>query len=76
MGEKKITPIFIDDVEYVFEDMTPIQQACFDQCVSLDHKAREAYKLVDQILMGKQGFYNLLKKELDNPTVVEQPVTQ
>jgi hypothetical protein len=76
MGEIKKTPIFIDDVEYVFEDMTPIQQACFDQCVSLDRKIIEAYKLVDQLIMGKQGFHLKLKAEIENPTVLEQPVTQ
>jgi hypothetical protein len=27
MGEKKTTPIVVNDVEYTYEDMTPTQQA-------------------------------------------------
>ena len=42
MGEKKTTPIVVNDVEYTFEDMTPTQQALVSHCNDLDRKIKSA----------------------------------
>ena len=40
MGEKKTTPIIIDDVEYQYEDMTQEQQMLVNHIADLDRKIR------------------------------------
>ena len=67
MGEKKTTPITIDDVEYVFEDMTPEQQALVNHCLDLDRKIGSTQFNLDQLQVGKQAFVQLLKEKLAAP---------
>ena len=40
MGEKKTTPITINDVEYTLEDMSEEQQAMVNHVADLDRKIR------------------------------------
>jgi hypothetical protein len=70
MGEKKTTPITIDDVEYVYEDLTPEQQTLVNHCVDLDRKINSTKFNLDQLSVGKDAFVNLLKKSLE-PKEVE-----
>jgi hypothetical protein len=73
MGEKKTTPITIDDVEYVFEDMTPEQQALVNHCLDLDRKIGSTQFNLDQLQVGKQAFVQLLKEKLAaQPETVEE----
>jgi restriction endonuclease S subunit len=73
MGEKKTTPITIDDVEYVFEDMTPEQQALVNHCLDLDRKIGSTQFNLDQLQVGKQAFIQLLKEKLAaQPETVEE----
>jgi hypothetical protein len=65
MGEKKTTPITIDDVEYVYEDLTPEQQTLVNHCVDLDRKINSTKFNLDQLSVGKDAFVNLLKKSLE-----------
>jgi hypothetical protein len=65
MGEKKTTPITIDDVEYNFEDLTPEQQTLFNHCVDLDRKISSTAFNLDQLNVGKQAFIKLLKESLE-----------
>lgn len=65
MGEKKTTPIVIDDVEYVYEDMTQQQQALVNHIADLDRKIGSAQFNLDQLVVGKQAFVNLLKQALE-----------
>lgn len=65
MGEKKTTPIVIDDVEYVYEDMTQQQQALVNHIADLDRKIGSAQFNLDQLAVGKQAFVNLLKQALE-----------
>lgn len=67
MGEKKTTPITIDDVEYVFEDMTPEQQTLVNHCLDLDRKISSTQFNLDQLTVGKQAFVQLLKEKLAAP---------
>jgi hypothetical protein len=70
MGEKKTTPITIDNVEYVFEDMTQEQQLLVNHVADLDRKIGSTQFNLDQLTVGKQAFVQLLKEKLAAP--VEQ----
>ena len=64
MGEKKTTPITIDDVTYQFEDMKPEQQAMVNHIADLDRKIGSTAFNLDQLNVGKQAFIDMLKKSL------------
>jgi len=64
MGEKKTTPIVVNDVEYTFEDMTPTQQALVSHCNDLDRKIKSTQFNLDQLSVGKEAFVNMLIAEL------------
>ena len=64
MGEKKTTPITIDDVEYVFEDMKVEQQTMVNHIADLDRKIGSTQFNLDQLVVGKQAFIDMLKKSL------------
>lgn len=67
MGQDKKTPVTIDNVEYQFEDLTQEQQALFNHCVDLDRKISSAQFNLDQLQVGKQAFFNMLKESLAKP---------
>ena len=71
MGEKKTTPIVIDDVEYIYEDMTQEQQVLVNHVADLDRKIGSAAFNLDQLRVGKDAFITLLKQSL----VVKEEVT-
>lgn len=64
MGNEKKTPISIDGVEYVLEDLTQEQQILFNHCVDLDRKIGSAAFNLDQLNVGKQAFIDRLKASL------------
>lgn len=64
MGEKKTTPIVIDDVEYIFEDMTQEQQVMVNHIADLDRKMGSAQFNLDQLRVGKDAFIQMLKASL------------
>ncbi len=64
MGEKKTTPIVIDDVEYQLENMTQEQQMLVNHVADLDRKIGSTAFNLDQLNVGKQAFINLLKESL------------
>jgi len=72
MGEKKTTPIVIDDVEYTFEDMTLQQQAMVNHCNDLDRKIRSTQFNLDQLSVGKDAFVKMLVDDLNKAEVVEE----
>ena len=67
MAEKKTTPIVIDDVEYVFEDMTQEQQLLVNHVADLDRKIASTQFNLDQLSVGKQAFVQMLKEKLTAP---------
>jgi hypothetical protein len=69
MGDKKTTPVTIDNVEYTLEDLTPEQQQLFSHCVDLDRKIGSAQFSLDQLQVGKQAFFNMLKESLAKEVV-------
>ena len=64
MGKKKTTPITVNDVEYVFEDMEPEQQAMVNHCADLDRKIKSTQFNLDQLSVGKEAFINMLANSL------------
>jgi hypothetical protein len=68
MGEKKTTPITIDNVDYNLEDLTQEQQVLFNHCLDLDRKISSAQFNLDQLQVGKQAFFNMLKDSLPKET--------
>jgi len=65
MGEKKTTPITINDVEYTYEDMTEQQQAMVNHCNDLDRKIKSTQFNLDQLSVGKDAFVNMLIADLE-----------
>jgi hypothetical protein len=65
MGEKKTTPITINDVEYTLEDMTPEQQAMVNHVADLDRKIQSTQFNLDQLSVGRQAFMNMLTQQLE-----------
>ena len=74
MAEKKTTPIVIDDVEYVYEDMSQKAQILVNHVIDLNRKIASAQFNLDQLQVGRQAFLNLLQQSLDTPPE-EQPET-
>jgi len=64
MGKDKKTPITVNDVEYIFEDMTPEQQVLVNHCLDLDRKIGSSQFNLDQLNVGKQAFVKLLEEAL------------
>ena len=58
------TPISIDGVEYQFEDMTEKQQVLVNHIADLDRKLASARFNVDQLQVGRDAFFAMLKAEL------------
>lgn len=66
MAEKKTNTIMIDDVEYIYEDMTEKQQALVNHVADLDRKINSTAFNLDQLSVGKGAFLEMLKKELED----------
>ena len=71
MGEKKTTPITIDDVEYIFEDMDKEQQMLVNHVADLDRKIGSAQFNLDQLAVGKDAFIKMLKESLEKKPEAE-----
>ena len=71
MGEKKTNPVTIDGVEYQFEDMTPEQQVLINHVADLDRKLASAKFNADQLQVGRDAFFKMLKDSLEVVTDVE-----
>ena len=67
MGEKKTNPVTIDGVEYIFEDMTAEQQTLLNHVVDLERKLNSAKFNVDQLQVGRDAFFTMLKTSLETP---------
>ena len=65
MAEQKKTPVVLDDVEYIYEDMTPEQQAIVNHIADLDRKIASSQFNLDQLTVGKNAFVGMLKTALE-----------
>jgi cell division septum initiation protein DivIVA len=75
MGQDKKTPVIIDDVEYIYEDMTDEQKMLTNHVADLDRKISSAKFNLDQLNVGKDAFIKMLKEALTKVQEVEaEPV--
>ena len=65
MGNEKKTPVSIDGVEYKYEDMTQQQQMLVNHVADLDHKLDSARFNLDQMQVGRDAFFKMLKEALE-----------
>jgi len=65
MAKDTKNAIYIDDVEYTFEDMTPEQQAMVQHIMDLDRKIGSAQFNLAQLTVGKDAFMGMLKQSLE-----------
>ena len=72
MGEKKTTPISINDTEYVLEDMNEQHQAMVKHVADLDRKISSTRFNLDQLSVGRQAFMNMLTQQLEVDEVAEE----
>ena len=71
MGEKKTHPVTIDGINYDVNDFTDQQKMLLDHVVDLDRKLNSAKFSVDQLQVGRDAFFTMLKQSLDTVTDVE-----
>tara|TARA_R110002126_G_scaffold21420_1_gene77431 strand:+ start:1076 stop:1294 length:219 start_codon:yes stop_codon:yes gene_type:complete len=65
MSNKSKTPLTIDGVEFAFEDMTPEQQTLVNHVADLDRKLASARFNTDQLQVGRDAFFSMLKSKLE-----------
>tara|TARA_R110000868_G_scaffold137087_1_gene350480 strand:+ start:249 stop:461 length:213 start_codon:yes stop_codon:yes gene_type:complete len=65
MGEKKTTPITINDTEYTLEDMTPEQQLMVNHINDLGRKIGSTRFNLDQLQVGRDAFVTMLSRDLE-----------
>ena len=65
MGNEKKTPVSIDGVEYKFEDMTEQQLMLVNHVADLERKLGSARFNVDQLQVGRDAFFTMLKAALE-----------
>ena len=64
MAEKQTQPVFIDDVQYDVNEFTDQQKALLSHVADLDRKLSSARFNVDQLQVGRDAFFNMLKQSL------------
>jgi hypothetical protein len=65
MGKNEKTPVTIDGVEYKYEDLTQQQQVLFNHVMDLNRKLDSARFNVDQLSVGRDAFFTMLKAALE-----------
>ena len=63
--DMKKTQITIDGTEFLFEDMTQQQQMLLNHVADLDRKLDSARFSVDQLQVGRDAFFTMLKAALE-----------
>ena len=63
--DMKKTQITIDGTEFLFEDMTQQQQMLLNHVADLDRKLDSARFSVDQLQVGRDAFFRMLKDSLE-----------
>ncbi len=62
--QQKKTSIQIDETEYFFEDLTEKQQILVNHVADLDRKIASARWNADQMQVGRDAFFAMLKESL------------
>jgi arsenate reductase-like glutaredoxin family protein len=73
MGKNEKTPITVNNIEYIVEDMTDEQRTMLNHANDLDRKLANARFNLDQLAVGREAFVNMLAQSLE---VAETEVLQ
>jgi hypothetical protein len=65
MGENEKTPITVNDIEYIVEDMTDEQRTMLNHVNDLERKLANARFNLDQLAIGRDAFVNMLAQSLE-----------
>ena len=57
--------ITIDDVEYAVDSLSDEQKMLVNHCIDLDRKIGSTRFQLDQLQVGKDAFFAMLKKSLE-----------
>jgi len=72
MGKNEKTPITVNDQEYFVEDLDSQQQVMVNHINDLDRKLSSARFNVDQLIVGREAFVNLLAQSLESSEEQEE----
>lgn len=64
MAKDTNNAIMIDDVEYIFDDLSARAKVLVQHVSDLDRKVASARFNVDQLQVGRDAFFGMLKAEL------------
>ena len=76
MGNNTNPQIMIDGVEYDVTKMTDQQKALLDHVVDLERKVGSARFNLDQLQVGRDSFFNMLKQALAEQPAEAQEITK
>ena len=76
MGNNTNPQIMIDGVEYDVTKMTDQQKALLDHVVDLERKVGSARFNLDQLSVGRDAFFNMLKQALTEQPAEAQEITK
>ena len=62
--------ISVDGVEYDFDELSETQQVIVNHLADLENKLAAARFNLDQLQVGRDAFYTMLKAELEKDEVV------
>ena len=74
MAEKKTQPLTIDGVEYDFNELTDNQKIIVNHVADLDRKLASAKFNLDQLQVGRDAFFAMLKDSLEDKVEDVEPV--
>ena len=72
MAKNDKTPITVNDIEYLVEDMTDEQKVLLNHVNDLGRKLDNARFNLDQLAVGRDAFVARLANSLENPEEVEE----
>ena len=75
MENKKPQIVTIDNVEYDANDFTEQQALLFNHCIDLDRKIGSTNFQLQQLQVGKEAFFKLLKEAIDTGVQDVEPKT-
>jgi hypothetical protein len=73
MAEQKKTPITIDGVEYIYEDLDQKQRIMVNHLADLDRKVNSTQFNLDQLNVGKDAFIKNFKDYTASLATTETP---
>ena len=72
MAKNDKTPITVNDIEYLVEDMTDEQKVLLNHVNDLGRKLDNARFNMDQLAVGRDAFVARLANSLENPEEAEE----